>query len=468
MKIKIFFLIISIALIPVTEAGAITARQNAEIVLEDTSPAFVEGNRIWVARRKIETGAYTLTYSDNNGDPGTWNDFATLHDINRMPASVFVHPTGHIFVAESQRSDCKNARIFRIDRIATIPNSTTPVISVARRLDPGATVYPWGWSLDASNNLFVGEYSWGSHIAADTSANPLATDCGLSHHSNAAFILKVANTDGSAAVDNSNINTSHWNWDPTCNPNGDSVCLTSWVASGSVADRHVHILKYMPYFNEFIITGGDSPRTLMRWGGALNTRPNLFPHCCDALNVLIGFTGLAVVDNALYTGDDWTMQSIGNGPRGNSIRRILINGDGTIPVNAAGSMISMSVIKQLPEKCDTPIFDLHENTEKTEIWAINYDEALPERTDNYTKRTGVHRMTRTADGSTFVDFRTFYAAPSTFMNLMFIATNKNKEVPSGGHLFVWGRSLETPTSAGSALLRIDRTVIPTDSQTACE
>ena len=429
------FAVLLMAFAVAPAAKAIDADQNSTVLLNNTSPAFIEDGRLWAVHSPTGSGPYQLVYSDNEGD--NWTTHATLSEMSRPPSSLFVHPVnGDIYIAEAQGNDCRNARIFRVPDAGGMPVRV-------RYLDPGATVLPWGWSLDGQNNLFAAEYGWSSQGAVD---------CGQTRNFNTSYVFRIADGSGVAVPEN-DTNVSRWSWQQNCFPPEENGCFARYVApTGSFADRHVHVLRYVAEKSLFLVTAGDSPRTFWTWSGDLETLPASVPRCCDTGWILTGFTGIAPAAGGVYTADDFTAAGASN--RGNSVRRYTWN--------ASNTLVSPTLVKTLPVDCDTPIYDLHANTTGNELWLVNYDEPLGQG-DDFARKSGVHRLS----GTNFGVFETFYAAGSASLNLVFLATNAQKQVPAGNHVFAWGKSSENAPPVGTALIRISRAAAPTDAQTAC-
>lgn len=429
------FAVLLLAFAAAPGVKAINADQNATVLLNNTSPAFIEGSRVWAVHSSTGNAPYQLVYSDNNGS--NWTVHTTLSELSRPPSSLFVHPVnGDIFIAEAQHNDCRNARIFRV------PDAGGSPVRV-RYLDPGATVLPWGWSLDGENNLFAAEYGWSSQAAVD---------CGQTRNFNVSYVFRIADGSGVAVPEN-DTNVSRWSWQQNCFPPEENGCFARYVApAGAFADRHVHVLRYVAEKGLFLVTAGDSPRTFWTWSGDLQTLPASVPRCCDAGWILTGFTGIAPAGGSIYTADDFTAAGASN--RGNSVRRY--------SWDASNTLVSPGLVKTLPTSCDTPIYDLHANTNENELWLVNYDEPLGQGND-FARKSGVHRLS----GSNFSVFETFYAGGSASRNLVFLATDAWKRVPSGDYVFAWGKTSENSPPVGTTLVRIPRTTAPTDALTAC-
>lgn len=394
------------------------------------SPAFIEGQRVWAIKRDDNAMSYRAVYSDNWGD--SWSAFgnAIPFEPGSTPSSLFVHTSGHIFVAESAVA-CKGSRIFRINR------STGEVI-VATYTDPTATIHPWGWTQDALGNLWAGEYG------LPGSGHP---ECAPSQPVNVSYVLKVADVNGVPLA--RDITTkSNWMW-----PRTDPISgMASWLApKGAAADLHIHNLRFDSYHNRFLINSGDSPRTFMSWApmqnGALDTSiiPNIVDACCDDAFLLTGFTGLAPMIDGAYVGDDWTSQG-----RGNSIRLYPWSN------NSSSGMGAPIKIATMPSSYDTPIWDLHGSGEN-ELWFVNFDE--PTSTEPSIRLSGLHKITRASSGSPFSgNVETVYSAQSSWRNSMYIATDYKNRIPlDAPYIFVYGiYSGATPADKLSVLTRVSR------------
>lgn len=153
-----------------------TASGNATVLMSDISPPFISSaGRLWVVSHSGVSN-YAVLFSDDNGT--SWSSYVALPPLGMLPGSIFVHPSGNIYIAESSAS-CKNARVIRVDPLKNV--------STAQYLDPGATVLPWGWSMDSQGNLYAGEYGWSA------SSDP---SCGQQRNVNISCVYKVADSSG--------------------------------------------------------------------------------------------------------------------------------------------------------------------------------------------------------------------------------------------------------------------------------
>ncbi len=370
------------------------------------SPLFIENAKTIWGVQKNGNYNYTIVYSDNYGQD--WNVFVALpFSVEKIPASIYIHSTRHIFIAEDVPPN-RSARVFRVDR-------TTKEITIARYLDPSATISPWGWTSDADGILFAGQYGFGS--LSETSE-----EFGLNARAlNISYILQIADAQGNSVSRNDDNSISNWSWPPNVAPETN---FATWLAPrGVIADRHVHNLSFDVTRNKFFINGGDSPRSFMYWGGDMETRPVLAQRTYE-MGILGGFTGCAPLSDGIYVADDWTVAG-----RGNSIRKYQLTNK---------ELSYVGVIATLPNSWDTPIFDLHATTDGKKLFFVNYDE--PRLDEPAIRFSGLHSLSRDEINYDFTNFSTLFYRQSSFRNWQYIAADLNGQIPfEMPYIFIWGK-----------------------------
>jgi hypothetical protein len=372
------------------------------------SPLFIENaNTIWAvqqttSRRKV---VYSVVFSDNYGD--SWVKFVQLPStVNKIPRSIFIHPTGHIFIAEDVPID-RSARVYRIDR-------QTKAITIARYLDPTATIAPWGWACDADGNLYAGQYGFGSLSGAPEGYGPNTKVINIS------YILKIADIQGNSISRSAEGSVSNWYWPPDVVP---ELNFATWVAPrGVAADLHIHNVRFDLTRNLFFINAGDNPRSFMYWEGDTETPPVLADRTYEQ-GILGGFTGCAPLIDGIYVGDDWTVAG-----RGNSIRKYQLSNE---------RLSYMGLVQTLPNEYDTPIFDLHATIDEKNLYFVNYDE--PREGEPPIRLSGIHKLSRSNTTQSFFNFTTLGYSQSSWRNWHYIAANLNGQVPNDmPYIFIWG------------------------------
>jgi hypothetical protein len=421
-----------------------------------TTPFIENSTTIWSVQG---TGPYNVVYSHDNGD--SWQTLTQMDsDVTQLPASLFVHPSGNIFISESvDMTDPQPlARILRLNRQSL-------AFSTQVTLDPYAMVLPWGWAMDAQGNLYAGQYG---HLTASCNVAPPTVS----------YIWKVAGASGNPA-DN---NKSNWSWTGTTPWTAVAPYVSSancfspdgwgWLnLPGTSSDRHIHNLRFDSWHGEFVINAGDNPKNTFLWDGDMSDVPQPVPadsfapsDCQDPSYdySLTGYTGCAPQNDALYVGDDW---SYGCAPslsspwvRDNRIRQYQwVNGVLQAPV----TVLAMSSLNG--GIWNTPIFDLHATSDQLNLFFVTTDENRPDLTPAQTQHSGIHRLSRSSPGQPFTQasFTNLLDSNSSQYAWAFIATDQNSQVPAGMN-YIFVQSEMQPTT----VIRIWTPQAWTDSPTS--